>query len=140
MKNIILLISVILIGFGCSDKDCVKVSDIVYSDLNESEESVYTFEMDTFSFKFPQYVTPNNDGVNDTILMQTNITEDVVVSSKFRMTNNCNKVVFSDEANFPFVFPNPKTWEDGQYDFTFHIMLPNNKLLSGGGVFRVISK
>lgn len=140
MKNIVLVIVVAVIGFGCSDKNCVKVSDIAFGDLQEGTEVIYNYELDTFAIKFPQYVTPNNDNVNDTIFIETNIQKLDVISAKFRMVDGCDNVVFSDDANFPFVFPNPSVWEDGQYDFSFTVILPDNKPLSGSGVLRVISK
>ena len=141
MKNIIKLVLISIVLFGCTKKNCVKSSDLSFYELNETDRSFYIFSGDSFTVSVPKYVTPNNDSINDFFEMQTNVDSDDYITSKFTVINECEDVVHVETNSFPFTFPGIENLEDGQYDFTLAVVLDKNKdVIAGSGQIRILRK
>ena len=138
MNNLLKIIVGILFIISCTKKNCVTTSDLAFEDLKELEGEYYEYIHDSLSLSIPQYITPNNDGVNDEFEILTNI--DNYVTANFRLTNACEDVLHKEHLVFPFTFPDPKTMEDGQYEFTFSIVLEDKKTITGSNLIRIIRK
>ena len=141
MKSVFKILLIGLVTAGCTKRNCVKTSDLAFADLDEGNRAFYNFSVDTFSVSICQYITPNDDGINETFEMNSNLQPADYISTSFRVVNACEDIVHVEKNSFPFSFPDPKTLEDGQYDFTFSILLEESKnLVSGGGIIRVLRK
>ena len=141
MKHILKIILIVLIVLSCTKRNCVTTSDLAFDQLDESDRTFYTFTNDSFKISICQYITPNNDGLNDTFEIQSNLKSNDYLSTKFRLVNACEDVVHVDINSFPFSFPDIKDLEDGQYNFTLSILLDESKdVISGAGKIRVIRK
>jgi hypothetical protein len=138
MNNFLKIIVVILFIVSCTKKNCVTTSDLAFADLKEGENEHYEYIHDSLSLNMPKYITPNNDGVNDEFEISTNIVD--YVAADFRLTNACEEVLHKEHLVFPFTFPDPKTMEDGQYEFTFSIVLEDKKTITGSNLIRIIRK
>lgn len=141
MKSVFKILLLGVIVAGCTKRNCVKTSDIAFADLQEGNRTFYNFSVDSFNVSIVQYITPNNDSVNETFEMNSNVQLNDYVSTSFRVVNACDEIVHVEKNSFPFSFPDPKTLEDGQYDFSFSVLLDESKdLISGGGIIRVLRK
>lgn len=138
MNNFLKIILVMLFIVGCTKKNCVTTSDLAFADLKELEGEYYEYIHDSLSLNIPQYITPNDDGLNDEFEVLTNI--DNYVAADFRLTNACKEVLHKEHLVFPFTFPDPKTMEDGQYEFSFSIVLEDKKTITGSNLIRIIRK
>jgi hypothetical protein len=118
----------------------VTTSDLAFADLNEGDREFHEYIHDSLSLKIPKYITPNNDGLNDEFEILSNITIDHYVAADFRLTNACDEVLHKEHLTFPFTFPDPKSMEDGQYEFSFSIVLEDKKIISGSNLIRIIRK
>lgn len=137
MKNLlILLIGVVFIS--CKEGSCVSTTDIAFSDLNEPNIEFYHYELDSLNIAIPHAVTPNNDGVNDEFSIVSNIKRSHFVASDFKIKNGCDEIVHTEHLTFPFTFSEAADLEDGQYNFNFSIVLIDNKLITGGGIIRIV--
>lgn len=141
MKKIIYILLGIVFVVGCTKRNCVKTSDIAFADLNESDRAFYSFARDSFTVDICQYITPNDDGVNDSFAFATNVKIGDFASSNFRVVNSCEDIIHVQKNSLPFTFPNPKDLEDGQYNFTYSVLLLESKdIMSGSGVIRILRK
>ena len=141
MKSVFKILLIGLVAAGCTKRNCVKTSDIAFADLVEGNRAFYNFSVDTFNVSICQYITPNEDGTNETFEMNSNLQPADYIATSFRVVNACEDIIHVEKNSFPFSFPDPKTLEDGQYDFTFSVLLEESKnLVSGGGIIRVIRK
>ena len=138
------IFKIVLIGFivaSCTKRNCVTTSDLAFDQLNESNRTFYKFTLDSFSISICQYITPNNDGLNDSFEIQSNLKPNDYLSTNFRVVNACDEVVHVDKSSFPFSFPDTKNLDDGQYSFTLSVLLDKSKdVISGSGRIRVIRK
>ncbi len=132
---------VALLAFSCTKRNCVKTSDIAFADLGESDRDFYSFSRDDFSLDICQYITPNGDNVNDSFDIVTNLVKGDYLSTSFRVVNACEDIIHVERNTFPFTFPDPKTLEDGQYEFTLSVQLAESKkMISGSGIIRILRK
>lgn len=137
MKKLLFLL-VIAISLSCKEGSCVSTSDIAFSDLNEPDIEHYRYELDSLNLAIPYAVTPNGDGVNDEFQTITNIDKSHFISTQFKIKDGCDETVHVENFLYPFTFPEAKDLEDGQYHFNFSIVLTDNKLITGGGIIRII--
>lgn len=141
MKSVFKILLIGLFAAGCTKRNCVKTSDLAFADLDEGNRTFYNFTTDSFQVSICQFITPNSDGLNETFEVNSNLQASDYVSTSFRVLNACEDIIHVEKNSFPFSFPDPKTLEDGQYDFTFSVLLNESKdLVSGGGVIRVVRK
>lgn len=141
MKNFVYILLVGFLALSCTKRNCVKTSDIAFADLGEGDRDFYSFSTDSFGLEICQYITPNNDSINDSFAFYTNIRAGEFASSSFRVVNACEDIIHIQKNSLPFTFPNPYDLEDGQYNFTFSVVLQESKKnMSGSGVIRVLRK
>lgn len=137
MKKL-LIVLIALVSFSCREGSCVSTSDIAFADLKEPDLDHYNYELDSLNLSIPYAVTPNGDGMNDEFSIVTNINSSHFVSTDFKIKNGCDETVHAEHLTYPFTFSEAKDLEDGQYNFNFSIVLTDNKLLTGGGIIRVV--
>jgi len=141
MKFIFKIVIIGIIVVSCTKRNCVITSDLAFDQLDEMNRDFYKFAIDSFTISICQYITPNSDGLNDSFKIQSNLDSNDYLSTKFRLLNACDEVLHVDENSFPFSFPDLKLLEDGQYKFSFFVVLDqSNDVISGAGKIRVIRK
>lgn len=113
-------------------------TDIAFKDLNESNLEYYEFSSDSLFVHIPIAITPNGDSLNETFVPLSNVENQHFVAADFKIKNACDEIVHIQHMSFPFTFEEAPTLEDGQYNFDFSIVLEDKKLLTGGGILRII--
>lgn len=141
MKRVLKILIILFIISGCTKRNCVKTSDIAFTDLDEGNRSFYNFSVDSFKVSICQFITPNGDGANETFEIDANLQSNDYVATSFRVVNACDEIIHVEKNSFPFSFPDPKNLEDGQYEFSFSVLLDDSKnLISGAGIIRIVRK
>lgn len=141
MKYFFKIIFLGVIFLGCTKRNCVTTSDLSFDQLDEINRTFYDFSVDSFTVSICQYITPNNDGLNDSFVIQSNLDSNDYSSTKFRVVNACEEVVHLEKNTFPFTFPNIESLEDGQYSFNLSVMIDRDKeVISGSGKIRILRK
>ena len=141
MKHILKIVFIAFVLVSCTKRNCVTTSDLAFDQLDEHDRNFYKFNLDSFNVSICQYITPNSDGLNDSFEIQSNINSIDYLSTNFRLVNACDEVIHVDKNSFPFTFPDAKSLQDGQYQFTFFVVLDESKdVISGTGKIRVIRK
>lgn len=124
--------------WGCRENNCVPTTDIALKDLNETNLEYHEFSSDSLYINIPVAITPNGDSINEKFVAITNVEQQHFVAADFKIKNACDEIVHSQHMTFPFTFEEAASLEDGQYNFDFSIVLEDKKLLTGGGILRII--